>query len=66
MKTIQNNLRHYRELKNLTQQQVADYLGFKSTARISKWEKGVQYPHVTNFIELLKLYDVSPCEIYEI
>ncbi|MBP6884611.1 MAG: helix-turn-helix transcriptional regulator [Candidatus Pacebacteria bacterium] len=37
MSTIQNNLRHYRELKGLTQQQLADNLGFKSTARISKW-----------------------------
>lgn len=65
MNTIQNNLRHYRELKGLTQQQVADYLGFKSTARISKWEKGLQYPHVTNFIELLKLYEITAFEVYE-
>lgn len=64
MKTIQNNLRHYRELKGLTQQQVADYLGFKSTARISKWEKGLQYPHVTNFILLLVLLETEAQSIY--
>ncbi|OJW96294.1 MAG: hypothetical protein BGO70_01025 [Bacteroidetes bacterium 43-93] len=56
----------YRELKGLTQQQVADYLGFKSTARISKWEKGVQYPHLVNFIQLLKLYGANANEIYNI
>jgi len=66
MNIIQNNLRHYRELKGLTQQEVADYLGFKSTARISKWEKGLQYPHVTNFIELVKFYEVSAVEIYRV
>jgi len=64
MKTIQNNLRHYRELKGLTQQQVADYLGFKSTARISKWESGKQYPHVANFIELLNLYGIEATQVY--
>ena len=64
MNTIQNNLRHYRELKCLTQQQVADYLGFKSTARISKWEKGVQYPHVTNLLLLAKLFGIHAEELY--
>ncbi|MBN9483138.1 MAG: helix-turn-helix transcriptional regulator [Bacteroidetes bacterium] len=53
-------------MKGLTQQQVADYLGFKSTARISKWEKGVQYPHLVNFIQLLKLYGANANEIYNI
>ncbi len=65
MKTIQNNLRHYRELKGLTQQQVATYLGLKSSSRIAKWEKGVLYPHVRNFVQLLKLFEVSAHEIYE-
>lgn len=65
MKTIQNNLRHYRELKGLTQQQVADYLGFKSSSRIAKWEKGVMYPHVRHFVRLVELFEVTPKEIYE-
>jgi repressor LexA len=64
MKTIQNSLRHYRELKGLTQQQVADYMGFKSTARISKWEKGVQYPHVNNLFKLAKLFGVKGEDLY--
>ncbi|MBZ0242678.1 MAG: helix-turn-helix domain-containing protein, partial [Bacteroidales bacterium] len=46
-------------------QQVADYLGFKSTARISKWEKGVQWPHVRHFIKIVELYQVAPLELYE-
>lgn len=64
MKNIQNNLRHYRELKGLTQQQVADYLGFKSTARISKWEAGRQYPHVRHFVKLVEIYDTIPKQLY--
>jgi hypothetical protein len=34
MNIIQNNIRYYHELKGLTQKQIADYLGFKSAARI--------------------------------
>ncbi len=65
MKAIQNNLRHYRELKGLTQLQVATYLGLKSSTRISKWEKGVLYPHVRNFVRLLELYEIQATEIYK-
>ncbi len=65
MKTIQNNLRHYRELKGLTQVQVAQHLGLKSSSRIAKWEKGTMYPHVRHFIRLLKFLEMDPNEVYE-
>ena len=59
-----NNLRRYRIDKGLTQQQVADYLGFVSTDRISRWEQGLMYPHVRNFLKLVKLYGVPAEEVY--
>ncbi|MBN9483135.1 MAG: hypothetical protein BGO70_01045 [Bacteroidetes bacterium 43-93] len=64
MKTRKNNLRHYRELKGLTQQQVADYLGFKSTDRISRWEAGLTYPHVRNLFKLGVLFELHAEELY--
>ena len=64
MKTIQNTLREHRIRKGLTQLQVAEYLGFKSTDRISKWESGLMYPQVTNLFKLAKLYNVSAENLY--
>ena len=64
MKTIQNTLREHRMRKGLTQLQVAQYLGFKSTDRISKWEAGLTYPHVINLLQLAKLYEVNADKIY--
>lgn len=63
---IQNSLRFYRIQKGLTQWQVAAHLGFKSIDRISKWEHGVKYPHVTNLFKLAKLYEVSSDRFYDI
>jgi len=65
MKVIENRLREFRKQKGLTQQDVADYLGLKSSSRIAKWENGHLYPHVKNFIQLLKLYEVSAEKVYE-
>lgn len=65
MKTIQNNLRVYRKQKKLTQKQVAHYLGFTSIDRISKWENGLQYPHVTNLIKMAELLGCHAEELYQ-
>lgn len=64
MKAIQNNLREYRKRKGLTQLQVAQHLGFRSTDRISKWETGKMYPHVINLIKLAKLLETKAEELY--
>ena len=57
MEHIQNNLRQYRKQKGLTQWDVARHLGFKSIDRISKWEHGKQYPHITNLIQMARLFE---------
>lgn len=59
-----NALRFYRKQKGLSQGDVAGYLGFKSTDRISRWEKGIAYPHVLNAIKLENLYGASIKDFY--
>ncbi len=66
MKTlIPNALREYRKLNNLRQIDVAQKLGFCTTDRISRWEKGMTFPHITNLFKLSVLYQVPPHELYQ-
>jgi transcriptional regulator with XRE-family HTH domain len=39
-------------------------LGFRSTDRISKWEKGTRLPNMINLFKLAAIYNVSPIELY--
>lgn len=59
-----NNLRECRKRVNLKQIDVALALGFKSTDRISRWEKGTAFPHVLNLFKLARLYGVNAEELY--
>lgn len=63
-KPYENRLREFRKEKGLRQLDVANKLGFKSTDRISKWEKGRSLPGVINLLKMAVLYDVAPHEIY--
>ena len=59
MKTIAEILKEGRIRKGLTQYEVAQYLGFKSMDRISRWEHATAEPSARNFIRLVGLYDLS-------
>ena len=61
---IRNNLREHRKRLGVTQRQVADYLKFESTDRISRWEKGLTYPHIINLGNLCQFFKVSPATLY--
>jgi transcriptional regulator with XRE-family HTH domain len=61
---IPNTLREHRKRANLRQIDIAKALGFKSTDRISLWEKGLTYPHVVNLFKLARIYVVLPHELY--
>lgn len=39
-------IRHYRKEQNLTQEQLANYLGVTAPA-VNKWENGISYPDIT-------------------
>ena len=64
MAYIPNNLRILRMRKLMYQKQVAEHLGIQATARISRWEKGLAYPDVENFLKLLDLYEVAARDVY--
>ncbi len=62
--SIPNDLRKWRKAKGFRQLDVACKLGFSSTDRISKWEKGISYPHLINLFKLCAIYEVMPQELY--
>jgi len=64
MVKIQNNLRALRLAVGLTQLEVAQLLGFKTSERISLWEMGLAYPSIQNLGELTKCFNVMSHEIY--
>ena len=65
MKIIENNLKYLRKRRGLTQREVAYLLGCKNEDRISKWEKGKQYPNVPNLFKLARIYRVGVNELYK-
>jgi transcriptional regulator with XRE-family HTH domain len=59
-----NRLRKYRKMQGYSQKDVAKILGYKRTARISLWEKGLSIPSVKNLIRLSILYNVLADQLY--
>lgn len=53
-----NAFAYYRKNCNLTQQQVADYLGLDQTT-VSRWEKGRKLPRAEKLKTIAKLYHCS-------
>jgi len=62
---IPNTLREHRKKAGLTVMEVARALGFTSAERISAWEKGQSYPHITNLAKLSKLFGVQVHALYQ-
>ena len=55
---LPENLKKYRILKNLTQEEVAGYLGITSQS-VSKWERGETYPDITFLPALANIFETS-------
>ena len=51
-------IRHYRELRGLTQKDLAVQIGV-SNSRISNWEQGINRPDVDTLILICQTLDVS-------
>ena len=58
-KTIGAKLRFYRQKKNLTAEEVREYLNIGSVQAIYKWENGITMPAVDNFLALMELYEIN-------
>lgn len=52
------NLKRYRILKNLTQEDVAEYLSVTPQS-VSKWERGESYPDITFLPALANIFETS-------
>ena len=55
---LPENLKKYRLLKNLTQEDVAEYLGIAAQS-VSKWERGESYPDITFLPALANIFETS-------
>lgn len=59
-----NKLKECRVKVGLSQFEVTVRMGFHSTDRISKWEKGTRLPSLVNLFKLAEIYHVTPKELY--
>lgn len=55
---LAENLKKYRILKDLTQEDVAEYLGITAQS-VSKWERGESYPDITFLPALANIFETS-------
>ena len=55
---LPENLKKYRVLKDLTQEDVAEYLGITAQS-VSKWERGESYPDITFLPALANIFETS-------
>lgn len=55
---LSQNLRKYRTLKNLTQEDIAEYLHVTPQS-VSKWERGESYPDITFLPALANIFETS-------
>lgn len=58
MRYLQENLKKFRILKNLTQEDIAEYLGITAQS-VSKWERGESYPDITFLPALANIFETS-------
>lgn len=58
-------MRSIRKSRNITVEQVRDYMGFESVQSIYKWERGECFPQADTLIALSLLYQVNPVELFE-
>ena len=55
---LPENLKKYRILKDLTQEDLAEYLGITAQS-VSKWERGESYPDITFLPALANIFETS-------
>ena len=58
MMYLSANLKKYRIMKGLTQEDVAEYLGITAQS-VSKWERGESYPDITLLPALANIFETS-------
>ncbi len=58
-------MRTIRKERNISVEEVRQYMGFESVQAIYKWERGECLPQADTLIALSLLYQVNPIELLE-
>lgn len=61
---VANNLRYFRELKDLTQRELAEKMGVKYNT-ISSWENGPNSINISDLMKFCDLLDISIDEMFK-
>ncbi|NWO21331.1 helix-turn-helix transcriptional regulator [Oribacterium sp. oral taxon 102] len=56
---LSKNIRYLRRKYNLSQDNIASRLGYKSYTTIQKWEMGISEPSIAKLRELAKIFNVD-------
>lgn len=59
MNELAKNIRKYRKLNGLSQDSIAEKLGYKSFTTIQKWETGVSEPSISKLHELARIFNID-------
>lgn len=59
MSSLAKNIKKYRELRGLSQQELATKLGYKGKSTVSNWENGANAPSDAKLKELLSILEVD-------
>lgn len=63
MEAMGRRMKYYRKQKNLSVEDVREYMQFSSVQAIYKWESGKCFPSADNLVALAELYQVNPLDI---
>lgn len=66
MNELAKNIRKYRKLRGLSQDDVASKLGYKSFTTIQKWESGISEPSLSKLYELADLLGTDVNSLVEL
>ncbi|MEG2709018.1 MAG: helix-turn-helix transcriptional regulator, partial [Vagococcus sp.] len=61
---ISQNLKKYRKINHLTQQEMASQL-FVTPQAVSKWERGESMPDISLVPQIANLFDISIASLWE-
>lgn len=59
MSILSRNIRYLRREKSMSQEDVANMLGYKSYTTVQKWESGDSQPPLSTIEKLSKIFNVS-------
>lgn len=64
--SLGNRLRQYRKEKNLSQDDLANLLGYKSFTTIQKWERDQAVPPIHVLERIARLFDISISDLLQV